>query len=236
MHRMANEEPLERREAELGLRASDTDREQVADRLRAAVGHGRITMDELEERLDATYAAKTYGELAPITADLPVEDARPGSGAPTLLPSSALVVGEQQYHDRSTAIAIMSGANRGGRWIVPKRVRVFAFWGGSVIDLRDARFESGTTVVNAIAIMGGVQILAPEDVHVRVTGIGIMGGFGESRSNAVSPDHAPVVRVKGFAFWGGVNIRHVKRKRKDRELGRGGDPGSGADDPGELEG
>lgn len=206
----------EERRAELEMRASDTDRERVADRLRTAAGHGRITMDELEERLDAAYAAKTYGELVPLTADLPVEDARAGLDpiAPPVR-SSALVVGEQQRHQRSTAIAIMSGANRGGRWIVPKRVRVFAFWGGSVIDLRDARFENGTTIITATAIMGGVQILAPEDVHVRVTGVGIMGGFAESRSNAVGPDNAPVVEVRGLAFWGGVHVKHVERKKKE---------------------
>ena len=217
---MADEERPEPRRAEMDLRASDTDRERVADRLRAAAGSGRITMDELEERLDATYAAKTYGELVPITEDLPVEDARP-AGAPSPLPSSALVVGEQQHHDQATAIAIMSGVDRRGRWIVPKRVRVFAFWGGSVIDLRDARFESGTTVISAIAIMGGVQILAPEGVNVRVGGIGIMGGFGESGTNSVLPDRAPVVLVRGFSFWGGVNVRHVKRKKKGGELGGG---------------
>ncbi|HTJ69664.1 MAG TPA: DUF1707 domain-containing protein [Actinospica sp.] len=206
----------EERRAELEMRASDTDRERVADRLRTAAGHGRITMDELEERLDAAYAAKTYGELVPLTADLPVEDARAGLDpiAPPVR-SSALVVGEQQRHQRSTAIAIMSGANRGGRWIVPKRVRVFAFWGGSVIDLRDARFENGTTIITATAIMGGVQILAPEDVHVRVTGVGVMGGFAESRSNAVGPDNAPVVEVRGLAFWGGVHVKHVERKKKE---------------------
>jgi len=218
---MANEESRERdgsRRAELEMRASDSDRERVAEQLRNAAVHGRITMEELEERLDAAYAAKTYGELVPMTSDLPIEDARPESG-PAPVPSSALVVGEQQHHDRSTAIAIMSGANRGGRWIVPKRVRVFAFWGGSVIDLRDARFESGTTVITATAIMGGVQILAPENVHVKVSGVGIMGGFGESRSNAVGPDRAPVVQVRGLAFWGGVHIKHVKRKSK--ELGGG---------------
>lgn len=200
------------------MRASDTDRERVADRLRTAAGHGRIDMDELEERLEAAYAAKTYGELVPLTADLPVEDAAPGGNLPTAAPSSnALVVGEQQRHDRSTAIAIMSGANRGGRWIVPKRLRVFAFWGGSVIDLRDARFEAGTTVITATAIMGGVQILAPQDVHVRVTGVGIMGGFAESRSNAVGPGNAPVVQVRGLAFWGGVHVKHVERKKKEVE-------------------
>ena len=219
---MANEDTSEspdRRRAELELRASDTDRERVADRLRTAAGHGRISMDELEERLDAAYAAKTYGELVPITADLPLEDARPDVGPPPV-PSSALVVGEQQRHDRGTAIAIMSGANRGGRWIVPKRVFVFTFWGGSVIDLRDARFESGTTVIHAYAIMGGVQILAPEDVHARATGFGFMGGFGENESNTVYADRAPVVLVKGFAFWGGVLVKHMRRKKKDRD-GRG---------------
>jgi hypothetical protein len=78
-----------------------------------------------------------------------------------------------------------------------------------------------------------VQIIASEDVHVRVTGVGIMGGFGGSRSNAVTPEHAPVARIKGLAFWGGVNVRHVKRKSKNRELGRG-DRGDGGQN--ELEG
>ena len=216
---MANQEPLEPRRAELDLRASDTDRERVAERLRTAAGQGRITIDELGERLDAVYAAKTYGELVPITADLPLEDAHPEVGPPPA-PSSALVVGKQKVHDRSTAIAIMSGANRGGRWIVPRRVRVLAFCGGSVIDLRDARFESGTTVIRAFAIMGGVQILAPEDVNVRIGGVGIMGGFGETRVTDVPSEHAPVVHVRGLAFWGGVSVRHLKRKAK--ELGQGG--------------
>src|SRR5512144_713803 len=54
------------------LRISDHDRHQVAEVLRLAAGEGRIDLEELEERLDATYQAKTYGELVPITADLPV--------------------------------------------------------------------------------------------------------------------------------------------------------------------
>ncbi len=79
--------------------------------------------------------------------------------------------------------------------------------------------ESGTTVISAFAIMGGVQILAPEDVHVRVTGLGIMGGFGENPPTQVPSEHAPVVQIRGVAFWGGVSVRHMKRKKK--ELGRG---------------
>ena len=53
------------------LRASDADRERIANVLREAAGDGRLTMAELDERLDAVYAAKTYAELEPITHDLP---------------------------------------------------------------------------------------------------------------------------------------------------------------------
>jgi hypothetical protein len=54
------------------MRASDGDRETVAERLRDAHAEGRLDMGEFEQRLDATYAAKTLGELAAVTRDLPV--------------------------------------------------------------------------------------------------------------------------------------------------------------------
>jgi hypothetical protein len=54
------------------LRASDADREHVADRLRTAVTEGRITHDEFEERLHQALSALTYGQLDPLLADLPV--------------------------------------------------------------------------------------------------------------------------------------------------------------------
>ena len=53
------------------LRTSDTEREQVATILRAAMAEGRLTLEEGEERLTAVYAAKYRDELAPLTADLP---------------------------------------------------------------------------------------------------------------------------------------------------------------------
>lgn len=52
-------------------RASDGDRERVVARLRRAVGDGRLTMDEFDERVQSVYAARTYGELEDLTADLP---------------------------------------------------------------------------------------------------------------------------------------------------------------------
>jgi hypothetical protein len=52
------------------LRASDNDRETVASQLRAARQDGRLDTEELEDRLERAYAAKTFGDLAPLTADL----------------------------------------------------------------------------------------------------------------------------------------------------------------------
>ena len=56
------------------LRASDADREQVAERLRVASTEGRLGTDELEERLGALYRTRTYGELDVLVADLPATD------------------------------------------------------------------------------------------------------------------------------------------------------------------
>jgi DUF1707 SHOCT-like domain len=53
------------------LKASDADRDQIAERLRKATGEGRLLAEELEERLEATFAARTYGELDAVVADLP---------------------------------------------------------------------------------------------------------------------------------------------------------------------
>ncbi len=53
------------------LRASDADREQAAEQLRHAAGEGRIVSEELEERLELVFSARTYGELDAVVADLP---------------------------------------------------------------------------------------------------------------------------------------------------------------------
>ncbi|HEX6077598.1 MAG TPA: DUF1707 domain-containing protein [Micromonosporaceae bacterium] len=81
------------------LRAGDDDRQRVADRLKAAVDEGRLGLDEYDERLTATYAAKTYGELATLTADLPppAPQARSGLAAVTGDPDHLSYPGPYRY-------------------------------------------------------------------------------------------------------------------------------------------
>lgn len=59
------------------LRVSDEDRERAAHSLREHFAAGRLTQDELDERLEAVYTARTHGELAKLTADLPMLPASP---------------------------------------------------------------------------------------------------------------------------------------------------------------
>src|SRR5690606_14939839 len=59
------------------LRASDADRERVAEVLRQAAAEGRLDLNELDERLGLVYAARTYADLAPLTRDLPTGDVTP---------------------------------------------------------------------------------------------------------------------------------------------------------------
>ncbi|NBM16797.1 DUF1707 domain-containing protein [Streptomyces sp. GC420] len=202
------------------LRASDADREAVVERLRDAVAEGRLDMEEFQERLELAYKSRTYAELEPLTRDLPVSSAGlpgavPGPG-PVAVPGdwSARIGGEPSS---TWAVAIMSGFQRTGRWTAPRRFTSFAFWGGGEIDLREARFEEREIVIRCIAIMGGMNIIVPPGVEVDVRGIGIMGGFDQSRAGEPGDPGAPRVVVTGFAFWGGVGVeRKVTRAEKQR--------------------
>ncbi|EHY90249.1 DUF1707 SHOCT-like domain-containing protein [Saccharomonospora azurea] len=203
------------------LRASDADRERVAQVLHRAMGEGRITLNELEERLDQVYAAKTLGELEPVMADLPADDtALPAladpSAAVSTTPSSSpsrLIGGTP---GSTTSIAVMAGADRKGVWVLPRQHNSFAFWGGIQIDLRHARFAEAYSTITAVAIMGGIEVIVPDDITVEVTGVGIMGAFETKNKKGASPTAppgAPVVKVTGLAFWGGVEVKRVPRDK-----------------------
>ncbi|MBC2904954.1 DUF1707 SHOCT-like domain-containing protein [Streptomyces cupreus] len=199
------------------LRASDADRERVAEILRDALAEGRLDMEEFEERLDATYKARTYGELTPITRDLPVSPVVDLMKGPVQDGSWAgrIVGGEGSS---TWGVAVMSGFERRGRWTVPRRFNAFAFWGGGELDLREAIFAEREVVINCVAIMGGMNVIVPPGVEVVVRGIGIMGGFDHREEGVPGDPGAPRVVVTGFAFWGGVGVERKVTKAERQRL------------------
>jgi hypothetical protein len=195
-------QPADRRQ----LRVSDADREQAAEVLRQAAGDGRITFDELDQRLGAAYAARTYADLTEVTADPPPPGHPPPPGplatAPGTFPA-ARIGGEP---GSGMSVAILSGVDRGGTWVVPPRHSVVAVLGGVHLDLREARFSQREVTIDVFTLMGGVDIMVGDDVEVDVSGFGIMGGFDHRASGPGLPG-APKVRVVGLALMGGVSVR-----------------------------
>jgi hypothetical protein len=197
------------------LRASDADREAVAGVLHQAMAQGRITVDELTERLDTVYRAKTLGELEPVTRDLPEHlplvppQAAPEYGRPRTLAAPA------NLPTSSTAVAIFSGAERKGDWAVPPTFTATAVMGGVELDFSQAAFLTDEVVVTVVAIMGGIDITVPDDAAVKVDGVGIMGGFDHS---VPPPEGTPrvLIRIRGLAFWGGVDVHRMTAKQRKR--------------------
>jgi hypothetical protein len=194
------------------MRISDADRHQVSEVLRQAAGEGRIDLEELEERLEATYQAKTYADLVPITVDLPVQPAH----AEAAVPRPASAPAGPAY---ASSVAIMSETKRLGPWQVQDGHTAFALMGSVLLDLRQARLAAHEVTITANAVMGEVKVLVDAGTVVVVEGLGIMGEFGEQRAR-VDPEitaGSPVVRLKGVALMGSVT---VKRKAPSREQRR----------------
>ncbi len=190
------------------LRICDDDRHQVADLLRDAAGEGRIDFEELDERLTATYAAKTFADLVPITSDLPMPGSSVGASTPSI-PTGFQPSGAQLPVTRhESTMAIFAGSTRNGMWEVGESHTAFAMMGGVEIDLREARFTVRETVISANAICGGIDIYVNAHTHVIIDGTGVMGGFDQGRDR-VEPQldaGSPVVRIKGVALMGGVTV------------------------------
>jgi len=211
------------------LRASNADREAVAKKLQTAMAEGRLTVGELQERLDTVYAAKTLSELEPVTWDLPGHtDLVPRTPTPPQrIDLTKQVAGPSAALDRVTgdtptstvAIGILSGATRNGPWVVPAQFTALAMMGGVDLDLTQAKFAAREVTITAVALMGGVEIVVPDDITVIVNGVGIMGAF-EDHARVQGAPGTPVLRINGLAIMGGVDVKRPKIRRDRNDQGQ----------------
>ena len=191
------------------LRISDSDRHKVADVLRDAAGEGRIDLEELDERLELAWGAKTYADLVPITADLHLPTHPQPASAPVPRPAPGSAIVPTVGHASSTAI--MGECKRQGVWSVPEHHSAFALMGSVLIDLRQAQLAARETQVNASTIMGEVKIIVPAHFNVVIDGTPIMGEFGHGKDKVpaeIGPD-SPTIRVRGMAMMGSVTVQRL---------------------------
>jgi class 3 adenylate cyclase len=183
------------------IRASDSERQAVIDRLSAACADGQLTLDEFSERSGGAWAAVTRGQLDELTRDLrlPVRASHSAAAAET--------ADNERKPRRRWIVAMMGGEHQRGRWRAERHIGALAMMGGVVIDLRDATLESDEVDITAWSVMGGVHIIVPDGFPVDFSGFMLMGG----RVNRTSRDEplpgAPKIRIRGYGMWGTIVVQ-----------------------------
>jgi Domain of unknown function (DUF1707) len=146
------------------LRASHQDRDRVVEVLRVAAGDGRLTPEELDERLEAALTARTYAELAVLTNDLP---ASPGAPVAVTAPSPK----------DSVRIDCASGrARRDGRWVVPRRIEVRVTSGEVRLDFTEAVITQPSLQIDAEVRSGRLKLVTKPGIVVDTDDVAVRSG------------------------------------------------------------
>ena len=179
------------------LRISDAERELAVRILGEHHAVGRLTYEEFVERMDRAYEARSHEELGILTADLPEAPAA-----------------QAKPRKRRWLVSVMGGNER-AEDVADEETMIVDVMGGSDLDLRGASFPAGEATVTAIAVMGGSTIWVPEGARVELSGFALMGGNSNRVPKGVASS-GPLIRVKAWSLFGGVDVRSGSRRRERR--------------------
>jgi hypothetical protein len=212
-------DPDRARRGAVPIRASDAERERTMEVLRDAAAEGRLTFEELADRIDAAGRASTREELGDLTADLPptAEHARPaGWDGVVASPGDDPTPGRVPDRRRS----VMGDIRQAGPWRVPAASRWSTVFGDIDIDLREAIVPHGRIEIDAGSVFGDITLLVPEGVVVEV---GSSTGFGVVRQEAgqAGPPGAPLVVLTGGTWFGDVRVRAKRLRERLADVLRG---------------
>jgi hypothetical protein len=205
------------------LRASDGEREQIANVLRHAAGEGRLTVDELDERLDAAYAAVTHEDLDRLVVDVVVPADRrdhtlAGARASALQHSESRVPVRVRDDGERWLVSVMGGVSRKGRWQMARSCNAVNVMGGAEIDLCDVELADHDVELNVYSLMGGSEIRIPDHMNVKISDFALMGG-NEANIGDHTPDPGgPVVHIRLISIMGGSEVKRGRKlSRKERK-------------------
>jgi hypothetical protein len=180
------------------LRASHEDRDRVAEILRVAAGDGRLTAAELDERLEAALTARTHGELARLTADLPAVPGPPGS----VPPQAKELVRIDRWG---------GNAKRAGRWVVPQRMEIHSVGGSVKLDFTDAVITHPRLRIEAKVRGGNLVLVTKPGIEVDADDVRALGGSVKVRPAAADQPVILRVEVSGETTGGNVVARPRRR-------------------------
>jgi hypothetical protein len=174
---------------------SDSDREGVLARLSTALGEGRLTLAEFEQRVDGVLRARTFGEAQPHVADLP-------NATPALAKREVVEL-------RANAGSI----TRKGRWIVPKRVVVRSKAGSVKLDMRQAVVDHRVVEIELAVQAGSTTIVLPPGATADIDDVTANAGSAKSKvPPAPEPGStAPHLLLRGNISAGSLLVRYERR-------------------------
>ncbi|HWG12439.1 MAG TPA: DUF1707 domain-containing protein [Streptosporangiaceae bacterium] len=186
----------DRQHAEPGgsvMRASDAERDQAVDVLAGASAEGRLSLEEYSERSEAALAARTLGDLARLTADLPAADQ-------PLAPDGAAVAVPEEI------TAVLGNESRKGPWTVPPHLTVRSVLGDCHLEMQEAVIKQHVTTIDATVRFGSVTIYLPDGIDVRMTGRAVLGAKSSELRGEPRPG-APVIMVRCDVLCGAINVK-----------------------------
>ena len=184
------------------LRASHADRDRIAEQLRVAAGDGRLTMEELDERLEKALSARTGSELAILVTDLPAA-AQTGAALEAVPQAKELA-----------QIEVSSGsAKREGRWVVPRAAEVKVGSGSVKLDLTQAVLTGPTLQVQATVRSGSLTIITRPGIEVILDDVSVSSGSAKVRQPKDAGSVPTVLRVEvsGKVNSGSITARPPRR-------------------------
>ena len=180
------------------LRASHADRDLVVELLQVAAGDGRLSAEELDDRLERALTARTYAELAALTADLPATPGTavmpPGAGA---VSATAKELVRLHVHG--------SSARRDGAWVVPKELDVKVKGGAVTLDFTEAVITQPLLRITAEVRGGGLTLITRPGIVVDAGDMSMHGG-GVTLPEPPGPGVPVLLRVEisGSVHGGGI--------------------------------
>jgi hypothetical protein len=190
-------------------------REETIDRLIVNYGHGKLSLEAFERRLDQALEAKTADQLLTLVADLDliVDKAYADAKREELSPHAPHVP-PGGPHEVEHMLHIFGGSNRGGTWTVPQEIRMLNIFGGGELDFSKAQFTSPVVRIKMLCLFGGTSIFVAEDQNVISKALCIFGGV-DNRGGSVPRPGSPTIIIEGFVMFGGASIR-VRKSMRER--------------------
>jgi hypothetical protein len=180
-----------------GIRASDAERDAALERLSAATGDGRLTLEEFSKRMDRATTARTRAELDRLVADLPTDASTVSSTAAERGP------GRTSWH-----ISPIGGLRASGPWRMERRVIVVSLIGGADLDLSQAQLAAPEVTLTKVSLLGGVSIGVPPGIRVDASGFSLIGGTSVDAGPEPGPGVRPSISVRSHCSAGPGSTVH----------------------------